>query len=597
MRLGESELALGRDRPSRQLSGPQSRDDRQPVPRRHTGRHGPQRAHSARTANSWRSRLKEGIHLYHAKSGTYLGHLPTGPCDEILFDHAGRNLISGGIWGYYRWPIRRLQDTSNETAARREAFQIGPPELLTPVGLGPHMSKAAWLPDEKTLAVIDNETAQVRLIDTSQPRPAAKPFDSLFSANNYRMTTIAISPDGKWAACGGWKELGISIWDLPSRRLVRFLAPCDKPESCSFFVRFTPDGKRLISSSLSSASDYYSWDVGTWERKPLLAERGFAAERAPVFSPDGKIMSPLGFTRADPACRCYRQDRTLCQSLNQLSLSSTPIAFSPDGTRLVAGTRTKIALLWDLKRVREQLRSLDLDWDAPPYPDVPGALDRPDSSFRFWAKSPNRAQDSRRNWPKRRHASRSTRTTPTHSMMRGAVLVAREHDEEAIRVLLRRRSLTRGEDGPDQLLAYVLNRRARSLLNADPGSGSTRGARGSRPQSRRALPQARDYVNTLGIALCRADATPRPSLPGRQSRARIRPDRRAGPVFPGDRPPPPGPREEARTLLARAMSWHSRRGFVDKSVPTNSTNSEQKRRRFSPCLPRNHVETIRLQES
>ena len=38
------------------------------------------------------------------------------------------------------------------------------------------------------------------------------------------MTTIAISPDGKWAACGGWKELGISIWDLPGRRLVRFAA-------------------------------------------------------------------------------------------------------------------------------------------------------------------------------------------------------------------------------------------------------------------------------------------------------------------------------------------------------------------------------------
>ena len=195
--------------------------------------------------------LQEGIHLYHGESGTYLGHLQTGPCEEILFDDAGENLISGGVWGYYRWPIRRCQPRRTNTAAIREIIQIGPPELLTPVALGRHMSKAAWLPDKKTLAVIDNATAQVRLIDTSQPRPAAKPFDSLFSANNYRMTTIAVSPDGKWAACGGWKELGISIWDLPSRRLVRFLAPCDKPESCSFFVRFharrqTPDFQLIV---------------------------------------------------------------------------------------------------------------------------------------------------------------------------------------------------------------------------------------------------------------------------------------------------------------------------------------------------------------
>ena len=197
---------------------------------------------------------------------------------------------------------------------------------------GRHMSKAAWLPDGKTLAIIDNGAAQVRLIDTNQPRPAAKPFDSLFSANNYRMTTIAISPDGKWAACGGWKELGISIWDLPTRRLVRLLTPCEKPESCIFFVRFTPDGKRLISSSLSSEFDYYAWDVGTWERKPLLADRGFAAERAPVFSPDGKLMS-LWASHEQVRLVDALNGRTIANLSNQLSLSSTPIAFSPDGTR------------------------------------------------------------------------------------------------------------------------------------------------------------------------------------------------------------------------------------------------------------------------
>jgi eukaryotic-like serine/threonine-protein kinase len=509
--------------------------------------------------------LQEGIHLYHASLGTYLGHLQTGSCEEILFDHAGENLISGGISGYYRWPIQRLSAASNEAAASRQIIQIGPPELVTPITLGRHMSKATWLPDGKTLAIIDNATAQVRLVDTSQLRPAAKSFDSLHSANNNRMTTIAISPDGKWAACGGWKELGISIWDLPARRLVRLLQPGDKPGTCSFFVRFTPDGKRLISSSLSSTFDYFSWDVGTWERKPLLAEHGFAAERAPVFSPDGKLMS---FSASQEQIRLVDSltGRTLANLSNQLSLSSTPIAFSPDGTRLIAGTRSKIALLWDLKRVRQQLRSMNVDWDAPPFPDVPRTLAPPmelQVLGRVIEASEKRQADLA-------EADARLEVNPDDVdalMLRGAVLVAQDRDDDAIQVLLRRRSLTRGEDGPDQLLAYVLNRRARTLLFAGPRSSSTAEPIDLARKAVELSRHARDYVNTLGIALCLAgrDSEALPHLEDSLERGFGQTDaqdlyflaiahHRLGHV------------EEAQSLLSRAISWHSRRGFARKAL-------------------------------
>ncbi len=39
---------------------------------------------------------------------------------------------------------------------------------------------------------------------------------------------------------------------------------------------------------------------------------------------------------------------------------------------MIAGTNTKTALLWDLKRVRGWLRTLNLDWDGgPQYPATP----------------------------------------------------------------------------------------------------------------------------------------------------------------------------------------------------------------------------------
>ena len=47
--------------------------------------------------------------------------------------------------------------------------------------------------------------------------------------------------------------------------------------------------------------------------------------------------------------------------------------FSPDGSQLVVATHESYSVhVWDLRRIRAGLKSIDLDWDAPPYP-VPEA--------------------------------------------------------------------------------------------------------------------------------------------------------------------------------------------------------------------------------
>ena len=66
----------------------------------------------------------------------------------------------------------------------------------------------------------------MRLIDTSRSRPAAKPFASLFAPNNHRISSIAISPDGRWVVTAGPGKAGVwsvSADDLESNRLY-FLA-------------------------------------------------------------------------------------------------------------------------------------------------------------------------------------------------------------------------------------------------------------------------------------------------------------------------------------------------------------------------------------
>ena len=49
-------------------------------------------------------------------------------------------------------------------------------------------------------------------------------------------------------------------------------------------------------------------------------------------------------------------------------LVPAPLAFSSDGTKLLAQTDRATALLWDLRAIRAGLTAMRLDWDQPPYP-------------------------------------------------------------------------------------------------------------------------------------------------------------------------------------------------------------------------------------
>jgi tetratricopeptide (TPR) repeat protein len=63
--------------------------------------------------------------------------------------------------------------------------------------------------------------------------------------------------------------------------------------------------------------------------------------------------------------------RELARLTTLRSVTPAPIVFSPDGTLLIAGTNQNNALVWDLRRIRDQLAPMGLDWDAPPYPALP----------------------------------------------------------------------------------------------------------------------------------------------------------------------------------------------------------------------------------
>jgi tetratricopeptide (TPR) repeat protein len=216
--------------------------------------------------------------------------------------------------------------------------------------------------------MIDNHSGRVLLVDTAHARPARSRAPALPIGSNRSMTSITISPDGRWAAAGGWKESGIYVWDLPRRRLESVLPPGGDAFDNTFAVAFSPDGRWLVSCTHNEAAPgFYFWEVGTWKRGPFIPKVSPTGLGAPVFSPDGWLValsvSPQQVRLAETAT-----GRAIAHLSTLQPLQALPLAFSPDSTKLIASTGRKTALMWDLRGIRARLRTMGLDWDQPPFP-------------------------------------------------------------------------------------------------------------------------------------------------------------------------------------------------------------------------------------
>jgi WD40 repeat protein len=132
--------------------------------------------------------------------------------------------------------------------------------------------------------------------------------------------------------------------------------PCD-----SALVRFSPDGRWLAVAKVPG-HECRLWQVGSWHPGPAIQGGSTMA-----FSRDGR------FFAIDDGGRVRLVDPDTGREVTTLdpgtgsSTGFVCLAISPDGTQVAAG-RDHMIHLWDLRRIREQLAALGLDWEFPPYP-------------------------------------------------------------------------------------------------------------------------------------------------------------------------------------------------------------------------------------
>jgi WD40 repeat protein len=150
--------------------------------------------------------------------------------------------------------------------------------------------------------------------------------------------------------------MGLKVWSARDHKLERELLSIEGSATAAF----SPDGRLLASCTMSECR---LWSVGTWEPGPRIAVNG----RKIAFAPDNGLLAVEtdfgAITLVEPDT-----GRALATLDSPDQDRAEWIGFSPDATRLLVISNDSGSVhIWDLRRLREQLAPLGLDWDRPPY--------------------------------------------------------------------------------------------------------------------------------------------------------------------------------------------------------------------------------------
>jgi WD40 repeat protein len=266
------------------------------------------------------------------------------PLCEPMRQHAGLNAAHFSPDG------QRVLTASNDKTARVWDICPGQP-LPISVRMDWPIAFAHFSPDGKRMVLAPNKGAprQVQFLDRdgwtiSASLNSGSVWDARYSPNGQRLATIS--------DC-------VRIWDAltlePLTESFGQVLNHDDPYVHS--VRFSPDGKSIVTSSGDKAATISDAESGQMIAKPMQHERQVHYEDAVLdarFSPDGKkIVSASG----DGTVRVW--DALTGEPLTELLHHGARVNhadFSPDGTRIVSASVDETSRIWDAISGKELFR-------------------------------------------------------------------------------------------------------------------------------------------------------------------------------------------------------------------------------------------------
>jgi WD40 repeat protein len=277
----------------------------------------------------------QGVGLLDLASGSERAFLP-GATWCVLFEPGG-SLLTSGASGLLRWPVR-----ANPQAPRH--LRVGPPERI-PVKLpvGCNVARSA---DGKILAACNSAGAYVWQRD--------RPHEAIHLKPHADCRTIAVSPNGEWVATGSHSGTGLKVWRSRDGKLEHeFLT-----DTIWTMPYFSADGRWLFNRFGQR------WRVGDGTEGPRLPGTGGHV----AFTADMRLAA-FGWSKGHVPLVDPESGRELARLEDPSDDALHTVAFNGDGSLLFGASNDSFCVrVWDLRKIREGLTELDLDWDARPYP-------------------------------------------------------------------------------------------------------------------------------------------------------------------------------------------------------------------------------------
>jgi len=304
-------------------------------------------------------RDQDDVHVLDFASGSDLARLklPLQAESVLLTAVGGLKLITLTAEEIHTWPVARVRGVGEG-----ERLTLGPPRRLY------RLKKRRDAYDRIYGAGLQRGGTKLVFSHSGHPHllDLERPEDHHAYDGHPGLTSINISPDGRWITGGTWHSgTGIPVWDAAKKERHKVF-----PAHDSASATFSPDSRWLVTCD---GIDYRFYRTGTWEES-LVLERYRISEPPglPFFSPDGRMVVIAPTTSqirlVDPAT-----GMEFASLEPPFKAETFAMDFSPEGSLLAMGTRWGFLHLWDLRAIRRELQALRLDWDLPPYPEPAAA--------------------------------------------------------------------------------------------------------------------------------------------------------------------------------------------------------------------------------
>ena len=323
--------------------------------------------------------LNTGFVVCDVESGAELAYVSAPGMLQVLFEPSG-SLLTTSRAGTLRWPFRKEPGAGE--------WVIGPPRTL-PM---PPASTIAQSRDGRVTVCASRRVGTEETYAGAWVWHADRPDGPIRLDAGQDVVWAAVDPGGRWVATSLHAMGKVRVWDARDGRLVKTLC-----EWWGGHPQFSADGRWLY----TDLDGGRMFAVGTWEPGPLVGKTA-------VSSPGGRYLAMKSPTPGAGDGRAtttpdgvYLSDadtgRTLAVLVRPDSVSYCP-AFTPDDSRLVGLHISETVCgmhVWDLRRLRDRLNELGLDWKgrefSPPAasaPGVPNVVVNTDglAEFQEWVK-------------------------------------------------------------------------------------------------------------------------------------------------------------------------------------------------------------------